>query len=660
MNITKRKKLLHVMSIYFLAVICTICVTVNLFSIPAEAATNYTYIGSDGKTATASSSSIYKVNSSQTSIGAQGATMWCVAEGTVSISHNVDVVGTIHLILTDGANLSASSFTVKDGSKLYIYSQSMGGSKGSLTASKIHNLGSASTEINGGLIKSCLYNDNSAKLTINNGTITAESNEQNIAAIGAATKEGSGGTIIINGGTITAKGRCAIGSGYNGGGANITINGGSITATAKSNYGTGIGSGDGSGSTNIKITGGTVTATGQEWGPGIGTRGKDGGTILISGGTVTATGGTEAAGIGSGWYSAAVNVTISGGTVTANGGSSGAGIGGGLNTSAGTITISGGLIYANGNNAADIGAGFSTNETSVGSLEAPDNGTAIIFADRIDSNMSKFRAGLVINSNGQLYGYSAFTEQFVIDLNRTLEIPVGASITIDQKNVKLSEGTTLVNKGTITIKPGSNFANYGVIQNAGTISVEYNESAYYQVGSFVNYNHIENSGTIYSTGTFNNASGTICNTNYIYGVTGNVSEGHPDKNKDHSCDNGCSVVLGTCQDGSSYSNKDHYCDYGCGKFFGTCQDSNKDHSCDYGKRCSQNFGVHEDKNKDHKCDYGCNNALGTCEDENKDHKCDYGCSKVHGVCEDEDKDHTCDYGCSKVHGVCEDENKDHK
>ena len=118
-----------------------------------------------------------------------------------------------------------------------------------------------------------------------------------------------------------------------------------MTATGGSDA-AGIGGGRyGSGGTVI-ITGGTVTATGGSYGAGIGggSRGS-GGTITITGGTVTAKGGGYAAGIGGGdGGGSGGTVTITGGTVTAKGGGYAAGIGGGYYGSGGTVTITGGTV----------------------------------------------------------------------------------------------------------------------------------------------------------------------------------------------------------------------------------------------------------------------------------------------------------------------------
>lgn len=160
-------------------------------------------------------------------------------------------------------------------------------------------------------------------LTINgSGTLIADASEHaNAAGIGGGFDDGhrSAGTIIINGGTITAIGGsygAGIGGGMYGHSGTITINGGYVTAIAGS-CGAGIGGGGNDywagnygNCGNITINGGTVNATGNYTGAGIGggggskrantVHGGSGGTIVINGGKVTATGGTEGAGIGHG------------------------------------------------------------------------------------------------------------------------------------------------------------------------------------------------------------------------------------------------------------------------------------------------------------------------------------------------------------------------
>ena len=131
------------------------------------------------------------------------------------------------------------------------------------------------------------------------------------AGIGGATNIACG-NIVIEGGTVTAKGGgfCAgIGSGVNASCGNISISGNAhVTATGGSN-GAGIGTGCATGSNistcgNITISGSAnVKATGIYDGAGIGSgyHGTVSGTISIEGGTVEATAGSAySAGIGSG------------------------------------------------------------------------------------------------------------------------------------------------------------------------------------------------------------------------------------------------------------------------------------------------------------------------------------------------------------------------
>ena len=109
------------------------------------------------------------------------------------------------------------------------------------------------------------------------------------------------GSIVIEGGTISATGMTGIGGSDMGPCADITINGGNVTAIAIG--GAGIGGGDGSSCGDIAINGGTVVAVGAVCGAGIGGGGNDSscGTITIAGGITTATGGgSGAAGIGAG------------------------------------------------------------------------------------------------------------------------------------------------------------------------------------------------------------------------------------------------------------------------------------------------------------------------------------------------------------------------
>ena len=206
--------------------------------------------------------------------------------------------------------------------------------------------------------RAAVYVHEGKTLTIRGGGMLIADNtgnEANGAGIGGSYQNNCG-NIVIEGGTITAKGSntsVGIGGGNGHSCGIITILGGSITATGGGNA-AGIGSGRNGTCGNITISGGTVTATGGDYAAGIGSGEAYNasitcGDITISGGTVTATGGVYAAGIGSGYggededYNPYVSscgaITISSGTVKATGGNDAAGIGSGVKGKFKSITI---------------------------------------------------------------------------------------------------------------------------------------------------------------------------------------------------------------------------------------------------------------------------------------------------------------------------------
>ena len=116
----------------------------------------------------------------------------------------------------------------------------------------------------------------SGSLNASNGSAAGIGGCYTVASTSGIPKdEGSCGTIVIEGGTITATGGMSAG----------------------------IGCGYGSDCDGVTITGGTVTATGGFMAAGIGSGGSNSvcGPISISGGTVTAEGGQYAAGVGTGY-----------------------------------------------------------------------------------------------------------------------------------------------------------------------------------------------------------------------------------------------------------------------------------------------------------------------------------------------------------------------
>ena len=179
----------------------------------------------------------------------------------------------------------------------------------------------------------------------------------------------SGGTLIIESGTIEAKGSYdAAGIGK---GGSIIINGGNVTAQGGGGDavgGAGIGgASSGSSGGNITINGGNVTATGHPFAAGIGSGGRWGRAwyVEINGGTVVANGGHNASGIGGGSGSEPGYVYINGGNVTAAGGSAGAGIGGCYNTTGGLVNIQGGNVIAKGGDYGSCGIGGDKIDVSI-------------------------------------------------------------------------------------------------------------------------------------------------------------------------------------------------------------------------------------------------------------------------------------------------------
>lgn len=220
-------------------------------------------------------------------------------------------------------------------------------------------------------------NQNAGTIIINGGDITAEGGYHS-AGIGAG--EGATGDsvkITINGGTVHAIGgnRAAGIGGSNGadestGGSNggtITINGGEVTVKAGT-YAAGIGGGNIGSSGTIKIYGGTITSEGTtSYGAGIGAGNRgDVETIDIYGGTIRATGAEGAAGIGAGFYGAGGSISIYDGIIIADVVNAGSGIGGGMmNGNCGNINISGGTIEAFGQGTgAGIGCGGGVSASS--------------------------------------------------------------------------------------------------------------------------------------------------------------------------------------------------------------------------------------------------------------------------------------------------------
>ena len=362
---------------------------------------------------------------------------WYVVNGTVTIGSRVTVSGKVHLILADGASLTANGgINVAEDNSFSVYAQSVGENMGTLTATGQDDAPMAGIGSE--------FGDSVGTITINGGNVTASGGE-NAAGIGGS-QDGSGGNIIIHGGTVKATGGGgAAGIGGSGGsGGTITINGGTVEATGGFEA-AGIGGSGGSGGT-ITINGGSVAATGGDLAAGIGRSSGSYGNITINGGNVTTTGGVYGAGIGGGQDSSGGNITISGGSVTATGGELAAGIGAGFKGSGGTITISGGSVTATGGDeGAGIGNGYKY-QGSGGSFTTGADGHALIVANggiSDKSNQSGWRGIIFDGDNGKVYGDQTLQKDLEIKSGKTLTVPENTTLTVNS-------GVTLTNSGTIT------------------------------------------------------------------------------------------------------------------------------------------------------------------------------------------------------------------
>ena len=254
------------------------------------------------------------------------------------------------------------------------------GSGGSITINggTVEAWGGAASSQSGAGIGGGVYG-NGGSITISGGTVTAWGGGDG-AGIGGGQSR-SGGNITISGGTVTANGGsygAGIGGGYESDAGIIIISGGTVMAQG-SNQGAGIGCGGCGGSGgSVAISGGTITAYGGSrgysggGGAGIGGGGASGNgnggassSVTINGSaTVTARGSDGGAGIGGGGADSGVGgaggTVLADGentTVSATGGGNGYDIGSGSgNSSGGSLAIQNSAtvnLNRNGTNAND-------------------------------------------------------------------------------------------------------------------------------------------------------------------------------------------------------------------------------------------------------------------------------------------------------------------
>jgi len=207
----------------------------------------------------------------------------------------------------------------------------------------------------------------------------------------------------------------------------------------------------------IIINGGTVTAIGGRTGAGIG--GDSSGTIIINGGTVTATGNEHGAGIGGGRRGAGGTINITGGIITATGNLNAAGIGGGgtdlssyKGGAGGTISITGGIITATSTHntaGTGIGSGIYGDDANIVKL----SGNAVVFASSFRATLPSgvnLGPSIIFNGNeGIMYGN--------VTLERNVTIPSGKILGIRSgQTLHIADGYILTNNGAIIVNSGGN------------------------------------------------------------------------------------------------------------------------------------------------------------------------------------------------------------
>lgn len=327
----------------------------------AWADTGFNYIGADGAQRNTFTNdgipdaSVTVITSSNmpTEIGTANTTTWCVVTGIVKYTDEVNIKGTVNLILADECEMNMGTDTHPiNGTAIWvdsdipgnltIYGQEDG--TGNLTiyatGRGISTLYDGYITINGGIVNtidddSGIYTGN---FTINGGTLITSSQGAGIEV---------DQNITINGGSINATGNIGIMS--NGG--NITITDGTVTID-DGKYGREFGLY----ASNIIIEGGTVTINSDnaEYDHDYGLHAD--GDIIIEGGTVTVSKNNELADDAEEAIHAGGTINITGGTVVANGYYYG------IYSNEGDITIESG----------DVTATTIANEDSYGAIYAYD------------------------------------------------------------------------------------------------------------------------------------------------------------------------------------------------------------------------------------------------------------------------------------------------
>lgn len=213
---------------------------------------------------------------------------WYVAQDDVTFTSDINVTGSVNLILADNCKLTVNgSILVNDTSSLSIYAQS---------TDDMGNLAVTSSSDNAAIGSS--WRGNGGAVHIYGGHVTAI-NTSSGAAIGSGSNTlGTGVTVTISGGIVNATSSgsgAAIGMGTpgsNSGVCDVTISGGTVNAITQNGSSVAIGGSDSNGSgCSVTLSGGTVIATHNGSGAAI-----EGNTINITNSTVNASCSLDAGG----------------------------------------------------------------------------------------------------------------------------------------------------------------------------------------------------------------------------------------------------------------------------------------------------------------------------------------------------------------------------
>ena len=268
-----------------------------------------------------------------------------------------------------------------------------------------------------------------------------------------------------------------------------------IAAANSSNAGIGSNNNETANAGSVIINGGKITAAGGTFAAGIGSgNGASFGAVTINGGMITATsqdvgGSTCGAGIGSSPSGSCGNITLKNCTVTAIGGASSVGIGYVAELSdSRTITIENSVVTASASYGTGIGQVFGDNKPGLVVQ------SSVVDAKSLNYSGLQFTASIIFNGDELLDpgDYVAPTRSFTIQAGKTLTIPTGGSFTV-KEGVTMTNYGTIVNEGTLIISPAAAGYDQGVIQNKGTLT---NKGVLTNDGILSNSGTFENSGTV--------------------------------------------------------------------------------------------------------------------------------------------------------------------